>query len=143
MSKLTKPWLQKFHKNFFLIYVVTFIHFFWNAVNGIFGSSAWFNIEVLHFVNFVSPFIWGVGYLFVALMLVVGLFKNDFRLARIGLASGLFMEFTRFILILLAVFIVGGAVANTLANLLVVVGVLLSQLREPPVNPVWYRLKGG
>lgn len=142
MSKWTKPWLQKFHKNFFLIYVFTIVHFFWNAINGIFGNFSWFNIEVLHFVNFVNPFIWGVGYFIVALMLTIGLFRNDFKLSRIGLAAGLFMESTRFILILFAVFLVGGAVANTLANLLVVVGVLLSQLKEPPVNPVWYRLKG-
>lgn len=129
-----KPWLHRFHPNFFLIYVITVVHFFWAAINGLFGDASWFTLPFLEYVNFVSYWWWGLGYLIVGTTMLVGLFRSDFKWARLGLAGGLFLESARFILILASVWQTNQS-ANTLANLLVVVGVLVSQLLEPPVNP--------
>lgn len=137
MSKWSKPWLQDTHKNFFLIYVITAVHFVWVTANALFGGVSIYATPVLHYVNYIHPFIWGGGYAIVAALLILGLFRVDFRVARYGLALGLIMELGRFLLILFTVVVSGVAVANALANLLVVVGVCIAQLREPVINPFW------
>ncbi len=129
-----RPWLQRFHPNFFLIYVISIVHFLWAGVNGIAGDPDWFKLDFLEYVNVVSPTVWGVAYLGVGALMAIGLFREDFKYARLGLATGLFLESSRFLLILASVLQVNQA-ANTLANLVVVVGVLATQLMEPPVNP--------
>lgn len=130
----SKPWLQKFHPNFFLSYIITTVHFLWAAVNGLYGDEEWFSLPFLEYVNLVPHELWGIAYLLVGVTMLLGLFRSSFKLARLGLAGGLFLESARFILILSSVWQTNQS-ANTLANLLVVVGVLVSQLLEPPVNP--------
>lgn len=136
MSNWSRPWLQRFHRNFFVIYVVTIVFNFWAALNAILGSDSWFDLSILKYVNYVDHGWWGLAYLGVGTIMLLGLFRPNFNLARIGLALGLFLACARFLLIVLAVWLerdVGGA--NTLTNMLMVVGVYVSQLLEPPVNP--------
>lgn len=134
MSRWSKPWLQRFHRNFFIIYVIMAVHSIWAGINGIFGPSEWYDFASLEYVNYLSPQWWGVLYLLVGVGLIAGLFRDNFKLARSALAAGLFLESTRWLLILLTV-VNSNAGANALTNLLVVVGVYLSMLLEPPVNP--------
>lgn len=136
MTNWTRPWLRKLHPNFFLIFVVTACHNSWAAVNGFFGGPALFSSGALENVNaFATPRYWAVAYLFAATCMVLGLFRKSFGLAKFGLAVGLGISMLRFFLLALA-FQEGGAVANSLPNLLVVIGVHCAQLLEPPVNPV-------
>lgn len=136
MSGWSNPWLHKFHRNFFIIYSITMVFNFWAAINGLFGSHAWFDARVLTYVNYMNPEAWGLLYLVTGIAMLLGLFRKDFTLARLALAGGLFVSASRFILIVLAtLFLDDSAGANVLPNLLVVVGVYVSQLLEPPVNP--------
>lgn len=134
-TRWSKLWLKRSHPNYYVIYLFTLVHFFWNALNGLIGGEE-FSIPVLDHVNAVaSPQVWGVSYLVVTVLLLVGLFRANFKVAKLGLAIGLLMQLSRFLLVLSVSLAEAVAVANTLPNLLVVVGVLISQSLEPPVNP--------
>lgn len=55
-----KPWLQKTHKNFFIVYMFTAIAHLWFAVNGIFGQDKDFISPGLTEVNkFADHTTWG------------------------------------------------------------------------------------
>jgi hypothetical protein len=118
------------------MYCVTIAFNVWAAINGLFASGVWFQISVLEYVNLVPHELWGLAYLGVGITLFLGLFRPNFALSHIGLAAGLFMAASRFLLLMLAVWMeqdVGGA--NTLTNMMMVVGAYVAQLLEPPVNP--------
>lgn len=76
----SRPWLQRFHRNFAIIYVITTIHFLWNAVNGIFGDPSWYDLPLLQYVNRADPELWGLAYLITGIVMLVGLFRSNFTI---------------------------------------------------------------
>ena len=92
-----KPWLQKTHKNFFLIYVVTMIFHIWSGMIGLMGQG--FVVPGLHYINIINPGIWAIANIIIAVMMIAGLHRKSFTLSRLALSAGMFWCLLRFLLI--------------------------------------------
>lgn len=127
-----KIWLNKTHRNFFLIYVYTIIFHLWCGLLGIFGGTLL--VSALHYINFVNPVYWGIVSLIIALGMIIGLYKETFEVGRFFLSLGMFWCLLRFLLIT-AAWLGGQSVGLGPPLYLLAVGVHRSQSLEPPENP--------
>lgn len=72
----------------------------WNAAAGMFGPEEWFDTPGLRYVNEVaSPFQWGIAFAVVGILLTIAIFVPRWpRLAKVGLALGMFLTLLQAIL---------------------------------------------
>lgn len=133
--RIVRPWLPSAHPNFFVIYAFTTTAHLWYGYNGVFGSDRDFSSPTFVHVNqFASHGMWGYWQGAVGVALALALFLPTFTAARVALAMGLTATTVRLLLFGVA-WSDGIPVGNTMPNVLLICGLLLSQTLEPPHNP--------
>lgn len=135
MSALTRPWLPRTHRNFFIIYAGTIIFHLWCAASGLLGPDSWYTAPAFRDVNLAgSPEAWATVNLAIGACLWAGLHLESFRWSRYVLGVAGAWVWLRFFLIALAA-VDGADIGNSLPNLFLVGMVHVAQVLEPPLNP--------
>lgn len=133
-----KPWLQRSHPNFAMIFVCTLLFHGWSAITLFSDDDAMSSPALVKALDFVAQDTWGWWHAVVAVVMLVGLFRPRFDLARLGLAIGLALMATRSILLIQAA-LDGIPVGIGIGAFLLITALHASQAFEPPVNPATRR----
>lgn len=134
---MTSLWLKKSHPNFFRIYIATLLFHIATGLTHLFAPLNYFTSSSLSLAFAIMPVrTWGVLFLTTGLLMAFGLKQESFLFSRWSLALGALLVMVRAVAVLATVFTgeiigIGGIWVWFL-----IVALHLSQISEPPVNPV-------
>lgn len=134
---LIRPWLPRSHPNFFMIYTATMIFHLWCAINGVFGPDRWWAFPVYKYTNMLmAPEAWAAWNWLAACGMFFGLHFRTFSWSRLALGIGSAWCWTRVLLFAADWRTEGADVGNAVPVYLLVAVLHISQILEPPVNPM-------